>query len=300
MPLNPQIKPLVDLVNAAAENAPSIWDQTVADRRESYLAMSSLSAPGPELERVEDGEIDGVSVRYYAGPDPVGVFLFFHGGGWTIGDLDTHDGVCRQLAEESGSTVIAVDYRLAPEDPFPAGLEDSWAVFTWIDANRDTFGPNTRIVVGGDSAGGNFAAVIALMARDAGLDLAAQLLIYPGVKALDDSPSMTENATGYILQANTIEWFGAHYDPDPDDWRASPILADSHTGVAPALIITAEFDPLRDQGAAYADVLRQAGVETSHTNYEGQVHVFFQLLGYTDDGTAAVTQVADAARDALR
>ena len=196
---------------------------------------------------------------------------------------------------------MAVHYRLAPEAPFPAGIDDAWAALQWADANRGELGghPEAKIGVGGDSAGGNFSAVMALMARDSGLDLAAQLLVYPGVEADDDSPSMTENASGYVLTAETMEWFRGCYAADPSDWRASPIRAESHVGVAPALIITAEFDPIRDQGANYAATLEAAGVDVTYTLYEGMVHVFFQLGTLVDAGARAVTQVAIAAKTAL-
>ena len=300
MTLDPQIAPLVEASNAAAAEQPPIWEQTVADRRQSYQDMAAIFGAGPELDSVTDSDIAGVPCRIYANDDPTGILLFSHGGGYVIGDLDTHDQVCRQLALESGATVVAVHYRLAPEHPFPAGIEDVWAVLQALDADRDSYGPASKIAVTGDSAGGNFSAVLALMARDAGVELAAQLLVYPAVDVNDASPSMTENGEGYLLTAETMEWFQQNYQPDPTDWRASPLLAKSHADLAPALIITAQYDPLRDQGAAYADKLRDAGVDVTYTNYEGMVHVFFQLLGYTDDGTAAVTQVADAARDALR
>ncbi len=300
MSLDPQIQPIVDAVNAASAEAPPVWEQTVQERREAYLALSALPGPGPDLDRVEDSNIAGVPVRIYANDGARGVFMFVHGGGYTIGDIESHDQPCRQLALESGSTVVSIGYRLAPEHPFPAGIDDSWAVLEWLDANRAEFGDNTRIVVGGDSAGGNFSAVLALMARDAGVDLAAQLLIYPAVDVEDASPSLTDNGTGYVLTAETMEWFTAQYAPDPADWRASPARAESHEDLAPALVITAQFDPLRDQGAAYAKRLEASGVPVTHTNYEGQVHAFFQLGPIVGGGARAVSQVADAARVALR
>lgn len=304
MSLDPQIQPIVDAVNAAAADAPPLAEQTIADRREGYLALSALAGPGPDLDHITDSSVEGIPIRTYANKGANGIFVYIHGGGYTIGDLDSHDPVCRQLAVESGATVVAVDYRLAPEHPFPAGIEDSWTVLQWIDAHRSDFAATgdagaNKIVIGGDSAGGNFAAVLALMARDADLDLAAQLLVYPAVDAADASPSMTENGVGYVLTAETMEWFGDQYAADVTDWRASPLLATSHTDVAPALIITAEFDPLRDQGMAYADKLRDAGVSVEHTNYEGVVHVFFQLGPIVDAGARAVTQVAIAAETAL-
>lgn len=299
MPVDPQIQGLLDAINTASAEAPPIWDQTVADRREGYVGLSAIPGPGPDLDKVDDIDIAGVPCRRYANAGASGCFVFIHGGGYTIGDVDTHDQPCRQLALESGATVISVDYRLAPEHQFPAGIDDAWAVLQAIDADRAGYGAEAGLVVGGDSAGGNFSAVLALMARDADLDLAAQLLIYPAVDVADDSPSMTENGTGYILSKETMDWFTEQYSPDPDDWRASPIKAESHEGLAPALVITAEFDPLRDQGAAYAQTLEDAGVAVTYTNYEGMVHAFFQLGPICDAGARAVSQVAAAAKTAL-
>ena len=295
MPLDPQIQPLVEAVNVAAQGAPPVSEQTVEERREGYRGLSALPGPGPELDHVNDSTAAGVPIRTYANDDATGVFLFLHGGGYTIGDIETHDQPCRQLALESGATVISPDYRLAPEHPFPAGVNDCWAVLQWIVAEY----PDTKIVVGGDSAGGNFSAVLALMARDAGIELAAQLLIYPAVDAEDDSPSMTDNGTGYILTAATMEWFGEKYQADAADWRASPIRADSLAGVAPAVVITAEFDPLRDQGIKYAEALAAADVDVTHTDYDGMVHAFFQLGPIIDASARAVTQVAEAAKAVL-
>ena len=264
-----------------------------------------VAGPGPELDQVTDrtipGPAGGIPVRLYRNDGARGVIVFFHGGGHTIGGLDTHDQVCRQLAAQSGATVVAVDYRLAPEHPFPAGLDDAWAALRWADEHRSELGggADARLVVGGDSAGGNLSAVVALMARDAGLDLAAQLLVYPGVDVADERPSMAENGSGYILDTETLDWFRECYAADPDDWRASPLRAASLAGVAPALVITAEFDPLRDQGAAYAAKLAADGVDVTHTPYDGMVHTFFQLGPIVDAGARAVTEVADAARAAL-
>lgn len=300
MTLDADIQPIVDAVTAASADAPPIDEQTVADRRAGYAALSALAGPGPEVASVIDGEIAGVPVRAYRNSGDVGVFVYIHGGGFTIGDLDTHDPVCRQLCAASGATVISIDYRLAPEHPFPAGIDDAWAVLQAIDADRDGYGDSTRIVVGGDSAGGTFAAALALLSRDAGIELAAQLLIYPAVDAEDDSPSMTENGTGYILTAETMRWFGDRYQPDPADLRASPVRAESHAGVAPALVITAQYDPLRDQGARYAQVLQAAGVDVTYTNYDGMVHAFFQLSPIVAKAKQAIDQVAAAARSALR
>jgi len=305
MALDPQIAPIVAAVQKAAEAGPPISEQTVEERREAYQALSSLPGDGPQLDEVTDISIPGpdgnLAARVYRNSGATGIFVFYHGGGYTIGDLDSHDQVCRRLATQSHSTVVAIDYRLAPEHPFPAGVNDAWAALQWVDANRAELGGagDAKIVVGGDSAGGNLSAVVALMARDAGLDLAAQLLVYPAVDVNDDSPSMTENAEGYVLTRQTMEWFNEQYAADAADWRASPILADSHEGLATALVITAQYDPLRDQGARYAQTLKDAGVDVTLSNYEGMAHIFFQLAPIVDAATKAIGEVADAAKKAL-
>jgi acetyl esterase len=299
MSIDPQIVPLIDASNAAAAKLPPIWEQIAEDRRLGYQALADVAGPGPELDRVEDSEIAGVPCRIYTNEGASGILMFIHGGGWVTGDLETHDQPCRQLALESGATVVAVHYRLAPEHPFPAGIDDAWAVMQALDAGRDSYGVDSKLVVAGDSAGGNFSAVLAILARDAGLDLAAQLLIYPAVDVNDASPSMTENGEGYLLTAETLDWYFHHYAPDALDWRASPLLAESHVGLAPAVVITAQYDPLRDQGIAYAKKLEQAGVAVTHSNYDGMVHAFFQLSPLCDAGKAAITQIATVAKEAL-
>ena len=299
MALDPQLKPIVDASVAAAAELPPVWEQSVEQRRAGYLALADLAGPGPDLPRVEDITIAGVPCRLFAPENPCGVLLFFHGGGFVIGDLDTHDEPCRQVALESGATVISVDYRLAPEHPFPACIDDGWAVLEEVHADPETYGAH-KIAVIGDSAGGNLAAVLAIMARDAGLDLAMQILVYPSVDVLDRSPSMAENGQGeYVVTEDVIAWFASHYVPDPLDWRASPLLAESLAGVAPALVITAQYDPLRDQGVAYAKRLAEFDVAVTHANYEGMVHAFFQLGPLVDAAKQAVSQVASVAREVL-
>ena len=227
------------------------------------------------------------------------MILYLHGGGFAIGSLETHDQPCRQVALEAGATLIAVDYRLAPEHPYPCGLEDSWAVLREVYDQRQELGDSDGLVLVGDSSGGNFVAVAAIMARDAGMDIAGQILIYPTVDMLDDSPSMSENATGYGLTRDMFAWYVSHYQPDPEDWRASPLRADSLEGLPPTLVITAEYDVLRDQGIAYAEALRAAGVEVEHKNFEGLIHAFFHLGPLIDTAQEAVLDVATAARNAL-
>ena len=301
--IDPQLQPLLDAVNSA-KRSPS-EPASLQDRRDGYLALSVIAGPGPELDHVENRSIGGaagaIPIRVYRNDGAVGIFVFFHGGGHTIGDLDSHDEPCRRIAADANCTVVSVDYRLAPEAPFPAAVHDAWASVRWADANRAQLGgaPNAKIVVGGDSAGGNLSAVVALMARDAELELAAQCLVYPGTRTDDASASMTENGVGYILDLETMAWFREQYAADPADWRASPIYAESHAGVAPALVITAEYDPLRDQGADYARVLRAAGVPVTYSNYDGMTHVFFQFGPILEGGARCVAQVSAFAASAL-
>ena len=310
MPLDPQIQPIVDLINAAAVDAPPMAEQTPLMRRDGYHALLDPVPAGPEMASVAEQTAPGpggdIAMRIYrpTSADADGVIVYFHGGGWVIGDLDTHDAVCRRVAAASAMAVVSVDYRLAPEHPFPAAVEDAWASLRWVaDHRRAVTGrADAKIAVCGDSAGGNLAAVTALMARDQpefGVDLAAQLLVYPSVDMRADRyPSQAENGEGYVLTDEGMRWFMTNYlraDGDVDDWRASPILATDLTGLPPALIVTAEFDPLRDQGKAYADALSAAGVDVEHTVYPGMVHIFFQLGPGVDGSTRAVEQVAAAA-----
>ena len=306
MPLDPHIQPIVDLVNAGATPGA---EQSLAERREAYHKLLSALPPGPDVTSVSEVLIEGpdspIAVRIYRPAAQVGIVIFFHGGGWTIGDLDTHDEPCREIANQAGATVVSVDYRLAPEAPFPAAIDDSFAAVRWVWANRsDLATADAKIAVCGDSAGGNIAAVMCLMARDAeGPDIAAQLLVYPGVDArMTEFDSLDRNGEGYVLSRDTMEWFSNNYLPnnsDRLDWRASPLLADDLAGLPPALVITAEFDPLHDEGSAYAEALRAAGNDVVHTDYDGMVHIFFQLGPMVPAAAAAVAEVAASAKAAL-
>jgi acetyl esterase len=299
--LDPQLQPIVDAINAAPAEA----DPTVDDARLAYEALSTIAGPGPDLDRVEDVTIPGpagdVPARSYRNDGARGVLLYFHGGGHTIGSIDSHDQPCRQLAAESSATVVSVGYRLAPEHPFPAAVDDAWAAVEWADAHRGDLGgsDDAGIVVGGDSAGGNLAAVVALMARDAGVELAGQLLVYPGIGSDDGSSSLTENAEGYVLSLERIRWFAAQYAADPSDWRCDPSLASTHEGVAPAWVMTAQFDPLRDQGAAYAGRLEAAGVPVEYVNYDDEFHTFFQFGPLSTRAAEAVSAAAAWTADRL-
>ena len=299
-------------MNAASAEAPPLSEQTPQMRREAYLGIAGFVPPGPELASVSDDVVAGpagpIPIRVYsdnAGAATSGVLVFYHGGGWCIGDIESHDEVCRQLAKESGATVVSPHYRLGPEDRFPAAVDDCYAVLEWVGENKDKLaGPDAKIAVSGDSAGGNLAAVMALMSRDlGGPEIAMQLLVYPATDLqMKGHQSLIDNGTGYVLTKESMDWFKANYlrsPEDANDWRASPLAAASHANLPPALVITAEFDPLRDEGMAYVQALRDGGTTVTHTNYEGMVHVFFQLGPLVPAGAAAVSEVAAAAKTAL-
>ena len=310
MPLDPQTKTLLDQM--ALIGAPPIHTLQVADARAAMDAMVGMMGTGEDVAHVEDRSIDAgghtLPVRIYRphglGDGPAPTLVFYHGGGFVLGGLFSHDRDCRALANRGGCQVIAVDYRLAPEHPFPAAVEDAAAALEYIVANAATLGVDVdRLALGGDSAGGNLAAVTALHARDAGIPLRFQLLIYPAVGGESEVyPSRTENATGYMLDKDSIDWFVGAYFPDgvaADDWRAAPILAASHDGVAPALIITAEFDPLRDEGEAYAVKLEAAGVPAKASRYDGLIHGFFGMGAIVPAADAAVDEAGRALQEAL-
>jgi acetyl esterase len=237
-------------------------------------------------------------------PDTLPVLVYFHGGGWVIGDLDTHDVLCRQLANQSGCAVIAVDYRLAPEHRFPAAVDDAIAATRWIRANAAALHIDAdRLAVGGDSAGGNLAAVVALAARDAGdLPIAFQLLIYPATDQRRGWPSHTANGQGYLLTSDSIAYYHDHYLRDAQhdlDWRASPLLHSDHARLPPALVLTAGYDPLRDEGLQYAHKLSAAGSRATLVNFERQVHGFVLMGRALDEANTAVQLCASQLRLAL-
>ena len=279
--LDPQARALIDLM--LARQVPPVHTVTPAEARRMYVERRYYTQPDPPAV----GEVrslqtpGGVPLRLVR-PRAVGVhpvLVYFHGGGWTIGDLDTHDVLCRQLCIASGAAVLSVDYRLAPEHRFPAAVDDCIAATRWLQAEAATLGlDGTRVAVGGDSAGGNLAAVVALALRDAGAPPpVCQLLIYPATDQRAAAPSHTTNAQGYLLTADSIGYYRGHYLPDPaswHDWRASPLLAADLSRLPPALVLTAGFDPLRDEGRQYADALSAAGNRVQYVCFERQVHGF--------------------------
>jgi acetyl esterase len=302
--LHPEVRALLEMMDA--QGAPPLESQDpVVARSDRMEGMKMLGGPPIALDRVEDLSIPGpggdIPIRLYAdehgGLRPA--LVYFHGGGFVFGNLDTHDAVCRSIAKESGAVVISVDYRLAPEHKFPAAVDDSYAATIWVAANAERLGIDAhRIAVGGDSAGGNLATVVAMRCRDAGGPaLAAQVLIYPVADVSSfETVSHREFGDGYFLTRGAMDWFTGHYLASSDQKRhpeASPLLAPNLSGLPPALVITAEFDPLRDEGEAYAQRLKQAGVPVTITRYPGMIHGFVSMHGVLSGGRQAIKEAAD-------
>jgi acetyl esterase/lipase len=263
-------------------------------------AMTDQASSGGDrsvvaTNRTIPGPAGDIPVRLYLPPGDEKLHplvVFFHGGGWVIGSLDSHDALCRDLAARADAAILSVDYRLAPEHPFPAAVEDSWAALRWVHDHASELGADpARLAVAGDSAGGNLAAVMAFMARDHQLTLRLQLLTYPATDLSSRRPSVTENGEGYLLTEAAMDWFEAHYAPDRNDWRASPMLAPDHRHLAPAMIQTCEYDPLRDEGNDYAETLRSAGVPVVSRCYQGLIH---GSLNFAADVPAARIMLDDA------
>jgi acetyl esterase len=305
VPLHPQAQMLLDGI--AQAGGPKTSEMSVADARTAYRALIGLSQP-EEVTRTDDRLVEGpdgdIPVRVYTPEAAVnaspGVLLWIHGGGWVLGDLDTADATCRALANRSGAVVVSVDYRRAPEHRAPAALEDCLAALQWTVENEELLGIDAnKVAVGGDSAGGHLAAQVCQRVRDDfGPEVDFQLLVNPVLDLTLSHPSMEENAEGYFLTKDTMEWFIDHYvdGQDRSDPALSPLLAPSLADLPPAMILTAEFDPLRDEGEAYAARLTEAGVPVELIRYDGMIHQFFELASVFSDGAAAV----DAAGIALR
>ena len=269
--------------------------------------FSALAGEPEEVGKIENRKIAGpggeIPVRIYTpkGEGPFPALIYYHGGGWVIGDLETVEVPCRLLTNLANCVVVSVDYRLAPEHKFPAAADDSYAAVKWLAENAASIGVDpSRIAVGGDSAGGNLAAVAALMARDKGeISLAFQMLIYPVTNHSYATESYTENADGYLLTKDSMEWFWNHYLRNEEDGKnpyASPLQAKDLSGLPPALVLTGEFGPLRDEGEAYAERLKDAGVPVEAKRYDGMIHGFFWMPGVLDQGRKSIEQAADALR----
>lgn len=312
MGLDAEVQAFLDqqLEAAEADPPPPISEQTPQWGRANYRAIADALGEGEHVE-TSDGELPGpagsISYRAYkpAGVEPFPVLVYYHGGGWVVGDLETHDHLCRMLCSRSGCLVVSIDYRLAPEHRFPAAIDDAVAAYEWVLEHGASLGGDTdRVAVGGDSAGGNLAAVVCIIERDQKGRLPDfQLLLYPGTDMTMSCPSVEElGSKGYLLTLEQMEWFYDHYVPDHQqrtDPRASPLLAASHASLPPALVISAEFDPLRDEAAAYVDKLRAAGVDATLSEYPGAIHAFIQFAPFMNIGDRGADEAAAALRTAL-
>jgi acetyl esterase len=306
MPLHPQTQALLDeLAKAGAFDLTTLPPDAV---REVYRQMSAARSEVP-VGAVADRTIPGphgpIPIRVYTPGSASGAaIVYYHGGGWVIGGIDTHDPTCRALANAAGTTVVSVDYRLAPEHKYPAAAEDCYAALRWIaEYGRELGVDPSRLAVAGDSAGGNLAAVTALLARERrGPALRFQLLIYPVTDHRFDTASYRDNAEGFMLTTKQMQWFWNHYlerSDQGDEPSASPMRAKDLAGLPPALVITAEYDPLRDEGEAYALRLREASVPAELMRYAGQIHGFFAMFEALDDGRKAIDYAGAALRRAL-
>ena len=299
MPVDPHIAPLLELLatvppmhEGSPEEARAAFRQlAVGGRQPEHVvrvgSVEDLTIPGPAGDlaaRVYRPEQDGA----------VPTVVLFHGGGWVIGDLDTHDNMARSICRDCEAVVVSVDYRLAPEAPFPAAVEDALAATRWVASRLADLGGDGRLAVAGDSAGGNLAAVVAQQLRDAGGPaLTAQLLVYPAVDVTGDYASRWENAEGYFLDLPTMAWFMDHYAADAalhEDPRISPLRHTDLSGLPPAVVVTAEYDPLRDEGEAYAEALVAAGVPVEVRRFDGMIHGFFDMGAFSPGAQAAIDE----------
>lgn len=307
MPLDPAVRTMLDQLEAVG--APPFSEQTPEEARAGFALLTDIVGPPETAVPTEDRTVPGpdgaIPVRVYrpAADAPLPVVVYFHGGGWVIGDIASHDTVCHRLAAGVPAVVVNVGYRLAPEHRFPAAVEDAVAATAWVSAHAAELGADpSRLAVAGDSAGGNLAAVVARRARDAGgPSVAFQLLVYPATDMTRALPSHVENGAGYLLDTPAMTWFLGHY-LDPADYRdpdASPLFAEDLSGLPPALVVTAEFDPLRDEGEAYAERMRQAGVPATTARYDGMIHGFYGLDALFEQSRAATAQTVAALRAAL-
>jgi|TARA_Y100000310_G_scaffold267001_2_gene278752 acetyl esterase len=302
MPLDPIVELM--LKEMAEAEAPALIDMSPAEGRAMYRAMNE-EATKAELSSVSDSTADGVPIRVYRPSlaENLPCLIYFHGGGWVIGDLETHDSPCRLLAKESGCVVISVDYRLAPEHPFPAPLDDCYSATAWVANNAMELRiDKNKIAVGGDSAGGNLAASVCIRARDeSGPSIAHQLLVYPATDIAMDTESYMSNAEGYMLTRESMVWFWNHYAGEEfaDSALVSPLKSTDLSNLPRATVLTAEFDPLRDEGEAYAEKLKAAGVTTLLKRYDGLIHGFISMTDALEGARQAVDLLAGELRSSL-
>lgn len=310
MPLDPLVKAFLD--RAAQIPRPKPWDAPVALVRQSFAGMMQMTGPKDvAVGKVDNltipgpgGEIRARSYAPIAASGPLPALIYFHGGGFVAGGLESHDGLCRLFAAEGGFRVIAADYRLAPEHIYPAALDDAWAATQWIEQNATAFGVDAgRIAVGGDSAGGMLAAIVCQMAKEkGGLKIAQQLLMFPNTQMGAETSSLHEFAVGYFLERKAIEYFNGLYAPagvDRNSPRVSPLKAKEFAGLPPAYVMLGGYDPLHDEGLAYAEKLQAAGVKVTIADYPDMVHCFIYLQTILPQAHDAVTKAAKAVRAAL-
>jgi acetyl esterase len=305
--INPQAQAVLDGRNAAG--VPPIWQLSAQENRAGFEPVREAIGPGPSVASVSDlviaGQAGEIPARVYspvAPADSPAVIVYYHGGGWVVGSVDDWDAVCRALAVASGCTLVSVDYRLAPENPFPAAVDDAYDAYTW--AAGPALAADKPMVIAGDSAGGNLAAVTSLRALHSGAPLPAlQVLIYPVVDCDLDRKSMHEyGGTEFIINGPDMEWFWDQYLPDPAARRnpyASPLRAPSLASLPPAYVVTAEHDPLRDEGFEYVERLRAAAVPVTHRHYGSQIHGFYTMVNLIDDADRAVADTGRAIRQAV-
>jgi len=300
--LHPQAKAIIEMM--AALGGPVIHESTPAEFRAYY--DSRWAPPTEDVHEIRDLSAGGVPSRLYrpSAAADLGLLVYYHGGGWVIGGLDSHDAVCRSLANKSGHAVLSVDYRLAPEHRFPAAVDDSLAATRWVQRHAAELGLDpARIAVGGDSAGGNLAAIVTQVARDkGGPGIAFQLLMFPNTQMDGETSSLNEYAVGYLLERHTIEWFNSQYAPEEAD-RASPLVsplrARDFARLPPAYVMLGGYDPLHDEGLAYAQKLRAAGVAVTIADHADMVHCFIYLQTVLPQAHEAVSRAAHAVREAL-
>lgn len=309
--LDPQARAVIERV--AASGAPALYTLSAPEARRAYRESRAPLVPAPpHVEDIRELSIPGPAgmlrarlYRQIAGKDALPGVVYFHGGGFIYGDIDTHDAVCRGLAVHGRCVVVSVDYRLAPEHKFPAAVEDAVAATCWVADNAAALGIDfERLIVAGDSAGGNLAAVVALAARDRGAPkLAMQVLVYPATDFTAESESVSRFGEGYLLTRESMRWVKRTYlrdERDAADWRASPLRAGDFSRLPPAYVITAGFDPLHDEGSAYAERLMQAGVAVTHECFAGQVHGFLVMGGVIAAAGHAIQRIAQAMRSLSR
>ena len=307
MSLDPQARVHLDKLESL--KLPGFHTMPPPEARRLFRVMRGLAGKPDPVDTVEDRVTPGsVPLRLYrpldSGPGPLPVLVFFHGGGWVLGDLETVDNLCRRLANASGCSVVSVDYRLSPEAKFPEALDDCSEAVGFVVREAESFGVDPgRVAVGGDSAGGNLAASVALRSLEPGSPkLAFQLLIYPIIDFSFDTPSYSENSDGYGLGRDVMAWYWDQYLAEASDGLsplASPLRADDLSGLPPALVITAGYDVLRDEGRAYARRLEEAGVEVELEHYPGMIHGFLQMADTFDQGKLAIEHAGRSLRAAL-